>query len=300
MYTSTMPKQNRYAAQGHKQAKGVTVERLTEEQSQEVLEFLGARPVHTFGLVGFIRDNGLTSPHNRGTFYACRNESGELEGVALIGHATLFEARSEEAIAAFARLAQNCADVYMLMGEQTDAQVFWRYYSESGRPARLYCRELLFSQSWPVEVREAVSGLRLATPDDLDLIVPVHAETVVEESGINPLETDAEGFRKRCARRIEKGKTWVWVEDRKLMFKCDVVSESPDVIYLEGVWVHSDERGKGYATRCLSQLIRDFLLRTRSVCVLVNERKPSAQALYKRIGCKLIDYYDTIFLQQAE
>src|SRR6266851_1145487 len=77
----------------------VSLIELTEEERNEVLAFLAERPVHTVCIAGFIRDNGLVSPFNRGTFYGCRNSDGRLEGVALIGHATLIEARTARAMA---------------------------------------------------------------------------------------------------------------------------------------------------------------------------------------------------------
>lgn len=300
MHTSIVPKQNKVTAPGWHlyRASAVTVHRLTDEHEGEVLDFLAARPVHTFGLTGFIRDNGLISPHNRGTFYAYRDEEGRLEGVALIGHFILFETRSDRAIAAFARIAGQRSDGYLLLGEQEKVQAFWDYYSPEGQAARLYCRELMFELNWPVEVREAVPGLRLATLDDLELIIPAHAETVVIESRINPLEVDPEGFKARCARRIELGKTWVWIEDAKLMFKAEIVSDSPDVIYLEGIWVNPEERGKGYGSRCVSQLSRVLLNRTKSVSILVNENFKAAQTLYRKAGFRFITYYDTIFLKR--
>src|SRR5688500_475042 len=79
----------------------VTVHPLTDEHKAEVLDFLSARPLHTVFLAGFIRDNGLVSLLNRGTFYAARGREGRLEGVALIGHATLIEARTDAALEAF-------------------------------------------------------------------------------------------------------------------------------------------------------------------------------------------------------
>src|SRR5438270_375787 len=60
---------------------------LTESHSEaEVLAFLAERPVQTVVMSGLVRDNGLESPFNRGTFYACRDASARLEGVALIEH----------------------------------------------------------------------------------------------------------------------------------------------------------------------------------------------------------------------
>src|SRR2546430_5209448 len=49
----------------------VSVFELTEKERNEVLAFLAERPVHTVCIAGFIRDNGLVSPLNRGSFYGC-------------------------------------------------------------------------------------------------------------------------------------------------------------------------------------------------------------------------------------
>ena len=88
---------------------------------------------------------------------------------------------------------------------------------------------------------------------------------------------DAAGFRKRCARRIQQGRVWVAIENGRLEFKADVVSETPEVVYLEGVYVSPEHRGNGYGSRCLTQLTNHLLERTKSVCVLVNETNSAAQ-----------------------
>ncbi|HKQ99565.1 MAG TPA: GNAT family N-acetyltransferase [Pyrinomonadaceae bacterium] len=275
----------------------MTVEVLTAGREDEVLAFLSARPSHTVFMMGMIRDNGLESSFNRGTFYACRDAAGQLQGVALIGHATLIEARTEAALQAFARIAQNCQRTHMIMGEMEKVETFWNYYAEGGRSPRLSCRELLFEQRWPVEVREAVRGLRRATLADLELVMPVQAEMALAESGVNPLEADPLGFRVRCARRIEQGRVWVLVENGRLVFKADVISDTAEVIYLEGIYVAAEERGKGYGLRCLSQLSRQLLARTKSVCLLVNELNKTAHSFYQKAGYKMAGLYDTIFLQ---
>jgi predicted GNAT family acetyltransferase len=300
MYTLTNLNENKVnpAAFRSRASESAIVERLTAEDEAEVLEFLNERPTHTFGMAGFIRSNGIVSPHNQGEFYACRDEHGELKGVALIGRYILFETRSDAAIKAFADLAQDCRNAHMLLGEQDEVKSFWSYYADGGQSPRLYCREYLFEQRWPVEVKQEVPGLRLATKDDLDLIVPAHAQIAFDESGIDPLQVGREGFRKRCARRIEKGQSFVLVENGRLIFKAEVITDTSLVIYLEGVWVDPQERGKGIGSRCMSQLSRSLLLRSSSVCLLVNERFKSAQAFYKKAGFKFISYYDTIFLKQ--
>src|SRR5205823_10612756 len=86
---------------------------LTDEHEAEAIAFLAARPVHTVFLSTLIRDNGLVSPLNRGTFYGCRAARGRLTGLALIGHATIIETADDAALALFAQLAQNCPSAYL-------------------------------------------------------------------------------------------------------------------------------------------------------------------------------------------
>ena len=50
-------------------ARTAKVSELTRRDEAEVVEFLSARPLHTVFMLGLIRDNGLLSPRNRGSFY---------------------------------------------------------------------------------------------------------------------------------------------------------------------------------------------------------------------------------------
>ncbi|HKQ50843.1 MAG TPA: GNAT family N-acetyltransferase [Pyrinomonadaceae bacterium] len=276
----------------------LSIHPLTDGDVGEVLAFLAERPLHTVVMAGHIRDNGLQSPLNRGSFHAARDGRGRLEGVALVGHATLVEARSEAALTAFARLAQTCPCAHLMMGEQEKIERFWRYYASPGQTPRRVCRELLMELRWPVEARDPVPQLRLATLAELEPVMLVQAAMAEDESGVNPLEADPTGFRLRCARRIEQGRVWVWTEGGNLIFKADIISETPEVIYLEGVHVHERVRGFGYGARCVSQLSRALLKRTTSLCVLVNERSQGARAFFERTGFRLRDFYDTVFLER--
>jgi GNAT superfamily N-acetyltransferase len=278
----------------------VAIFELTEDDRNEVFSFLAERPVHTVCLAGFIRDNGLISPHNRGTFYGCRNSVGRLEGVALIGHATLIEARTARAMKEFGFVAQGFQHTHMILGEKDKVEQFWNYYADEGQDIRLACREMLFELRRAMDLRDEVQGLRLATLDDLDQIVPVQAGMAEFESGIDPMEDDPEGFRARCARRIEMRRVWVLEADGKLVFKADIQADTPDVVYLEGVWVNPSDRGKGIGRKCFRQLSRNLLSRTKSVCVLVNEDHERAHTFYRMCNFKVRGIYDSIYLRRPD
>jgi predicted GNAT family acetyltransferase len=273
------------------------IQPLTDAHYGEVLAFLAARSVDTIFMSGLIRDNGIVSDFNRGTFYGCRNAVGQLEGVALIGHATLVEARSESALAAFAHIARD-ARAHVIVGDQEKVEQFWTHYERGGQKPMRICRELFLEQRWPVETLTEAAALRLATLDDLEELVSVNARMACDESGTNPLEQDAAGFRARLVRRIELGRVWVWTaEDGRLLFKADIMADVPGCIYLEGVYVHEEERGRGYGRRAMSQLGRLLLARTETLCLLVNEQNKDAQVFFFKAGYKLRACYDTIFLQ---
>src|SRR5207249_1779027 len=146
-------------------------------------------------------------------------------------------------------------------------------------------------------VQEQVGDLRPATLDDLDRVLAVNALMAFEEGGVSPLQKDPGGFRRRTARRIERERIWVLVQDNRLIFKADVIAMTPQVAYLEGVHVHPDERRKGHGLRCLSQLTSQLLTQADSVCLTINQKNESAAAFYKKAGYKFHSDYETIYLR---
>lgn len=272
---------------------------LRETEKSEALSFLAERPLHTVYMASLIRDNGIESPLNRGRLYSYRGSRGHIEGIALLGHATLIEARTECSLTAFARLAQQSSLPHLIRGEEERIRKFWSQYEKSGQTPSRVCRELLMEQVDAPAGKE-VAGLRQATFDDLETVVKVNSEMLRAESGSDPLKRDPEGFRNRIAQRIARGRNWIWMEDGKLLFKADIIADTPQVIYLEGIYVEPAERGKGYGSICLKQLGRTLLRRTGSICLTLNATKEKTKNFYTKAGFALRSYYDTIYLQTAQ
>jgi hypothetical protein len=270
---------------------------LTESDTPEVLGFLKMRPVHTVVMTSFIQDNGMESAGNRGKFYGYRNRAGELEGVALIGHTTLVEARSEDALTALALKARESeTPIHIMMSDGNSIESFWQYYSNENQQPRLVCEERLFEIKHPVMVREAVPGLRRASAEELMPIAAAHAAVAEEESGVNPMEKDRAGYLIRVARRIEQGRIWVVFDGDELVFKADVIAETADVMYLEGIYVSPENRGRGLGANCLSQLSRILLERVKYVCLLSNIEYSQAHNAYRSAGFKSKDSCVTMFV----
>jgi GNAT superfamily N-acetyltransferase len=248
-------------------------------------------------MTSFINDNGLESELNRGDFYGFRNQIGELEGVALIGHSTLVEARSENALMALAFTARTSTTaINLIMSSGTNAQTFWRYLKGSAVEPRMTCTELLFEVGFPFLVPSSEYDLRLATMDQLETLAEAHAEVAEIESGVNPMLKDREGFLKRVARRIEQGRIFVVFEGDRLVFKADVIAETEKTAYLEGVYVGPDFRGRGIASKCLSSLCMRLLGNVDNVCLLSNVDFDYAHKSFLRAGMRNTDACTTLFV----
>jgi predicted GNAT family acetyltransferase len=274
-----------------------TCEQLQSGEEPEALRFLAERPIHTVVVGSMMRDNGAVSPNNRGLFYVCRDRTKKIEGVALIGHATIIEARTDHAVAAFAQLAAHSQQAHLIRGERSTVETFWKHYSEYGQRARLVCREMLFEKSERLPAFEPVTELRLATLQEAEHVVTINAQLASEERDSDPRQADPAGFRARVERRINQHRVWIWMRDGKPIFKADVVGDTPEMIYLEGIHVHPDDRNKGYGKRCMLQLCANFARQNRSVCLTINQRKADKAAFYVRSGFDYHSEYQTIYLR---
>jgi ribosomal protein S18 acetylase RimI-like enzyme len=272
------------------------VQPLNDCEAAEILQFLSERPIETVFMAGLIHDNGVMSELNRGTFHGYRNDEGEFEGVALIGHATLFEARTPRALKALARAAQHATSASLVRGNEIEMARFWDFGFFDKAP-RLICNELLLEKSISRSPHSMMLNLRPATLDDLEHIVAINSQLFLSESGRNPLLTNPEGFRKRIALRISRDRVWVWTRNDEVIFKVEILADTPQAIYLESLYVAAKDRRKGYGLMGLTQLGSILADSTKHLCLTVNRTSASAIAFYRKAGYQVHSNYQTRYLQ---
>jgi predicted GNAT family acetyltransferase len=140
------------------------------------------------------------------------------------------------------------------------------------------------------------SGLRAATPADLDRLVPACAAAHELELGIDPVARDSEAFRFRTEAQIDEGRSWLWLEDDVVLFKAEASAWTPAAVQIQQVWVDPEARGRGYATRGMRDLCRLLLGTTPVVTLFVRSENAPAIALYERIGMTKALEYRTVLL----
>jgi len=256
---------------------------VIEPSLEQMLTFCGADPVERVFLEDVAR-RGL------GRFVAIES-GGSLSALCHVG-ANLVP--SGEGCAAFAEVAR-AASPRMMIGEAAAVTELW----EAARPLMPRPREdrpgqPVYAITEPPSAGE--SGLRVATPDDLNLLVPACAAAHELELGVNPLERDPEGFRWRTLAQIDEGRSWLWAEDGVIRFKAEASAWTPQAAQIQQVWVDPIARGRGDGARGLRDLCRLLLERTPTVTLFVRRENAAAIALYDAIGMqRVLEYRSVLF-----
>ncbi|MEP6788638.1 MAG: GNAT family N-acetyltransferase, partial [Acidobacteriota bacterium] len=160
---------------------------------------------------------------------------------------------------------------------------------------RLACTEALFEISFPLAVQQCEWQIENAAMNHLMQVAEAQAEVAFIESGVDPMVKDREGFLQRVARRIEQKRVFVVMDGDKLFFKADIIAETDDVIYLEGVYVAPDYRCRGVGPKCLSSLSLDLLSRVEHICLLSNIEFEEAHKAFQKAGFRIADQCTTLF-----
>ena len=257
--------------------------RLVEPELEQILSFCAEEPVERV----FLED---VARRKLGRFTGLA-EDGHLVGLCHVG-ANLVP--SGEGCAAFADAARR-GRARMIIGEQSAVTELWNE-ARGSFPAPREDRP-----GQPVFVLDTLpepgeTGLRPATLDDLELLVPAAARTYLEEIGVDPLARDPDGFQWRTRAQIEEGRSWLWVDDGTICFKAEASAWTPNAVQLQQVWVDPTVRGRGYAQRGMRDLCRVLLARTPRVCLFARPENAPALRVYEAIGMRrTIAYRSLLF-----
>jgi len=138
------------------------------------------------------------------------------------------------------------------------------------------------------------TGLRLATADDFDVLLPACAAAHAEEIGIDPLARDPEGFRWRTRSQIDEGRSWLWLEDGVILFKAEASAWTPSAVQIQQVWVDPLVRNRGNAQRGMRDLVRLLLQDVPCVCLFVRPENARALRVYEAIGMQRVHTYRSL------
>jgi RimJ/RimL family protein N-acetyltransferase len=242
-----------------------------EPSLEQILEFCAHDPVERV----FLED---VARRRLGRFTAFA-DNGELDALCHVGANVV---PSGVACARFAQVAAR-GRARMIIGDELAVTELWQELApHMPRPRDDRPGQPVYAISDPPTTGE--TGLRPATEDDFDLLLPACAAAHEEEIGVDPIARDADGFRWRTHSQIEEGRSWLWVEDNAILFKAEASAWTPSAVQVQQVWVDPQERNKGYAQRGMRDLCRFLLERVPAVCLFVRPENAPAIRVYEGIG----------------
>jgi hypothetical protein len=255
---------------------------LIEPTREQVIDFCAESPVERV----FLEDVARAGV---GRFTAVENVSGRLVGLCHVGANVV---PSGEGCGAFARIAAG-GRARMIIGEQGAVTELWQAARRDlPEPREDRPNQPVYVITEPPQA--GGSGLRAATPDDVERLLPACAAAHRLELGIDPLARDAEGFRWRTRAQVEDGRSWLWLEDEVVLFKAEASAWTNAAVQVAQVWVDPVARGKGYGARGLRDLCRLLLETTPAVTLFVRTDNAAAIALYDSIGMRQALSYRSI------
>jgi RimJ/RimL family protein N-acetyltransferase len=252
--------------------------RLVDPTREQILRFCAEDPIERVFLEDVAR-RGL------GRFVGLA-ESDRLVALCHVGANAV---PSGEGCGGFARDVARAAPL-MLIGEARAVGELWEAArTRLPRPREDRPGQPVFVIREPPE--PGGTGLRRATLDDFELLLPACAAAHEQELGVDPMRRDAEGFRWRTRSQIDEGRSWLWAEDDVLLFKAEASAWTPSAVQLQQVWVDPLVRRSGFGSRGLRDLCRLLLERVPSVCLFVRADNEPAIRLYESIGMEhALDY----------
>jgi ribosomal protein S18 acetylase RimI-like enzyme len=257
--------------------------KLVDPPREQILRFCEEDPVERVFLEDVAR-RGL------GRFVGLEAD-GELEALCHLGVNVV---PSGLGCGVFAREASK-ASPRMVIGEANAVSELWETArARLPRPREDRPGQPVFVIRTPPPSGE--TGLRQATLDDLELLMPACAAAHEQELGLDPLARDAEGFRWRTRSQIEDERSWLWEEDGVILFKAEASAWTPEAVQLQQVWVDTSVRRRGYGARGLQDLCRLLLDQVPTVCLFVRAENAPAIRLYETIGMEhVLDYRSLLF-----
>lgn len=219
-------------------------------------------------------------------------------GLAYIGVNTTTANCSYEMLTHLADyLAQTQVMTSSIIGYREDVFGLWEQVSSFLGPARLIRADQPLMALTTAPLIAPNPAVRLATPAELELVLPAAAMMFREEVGIDPLRpATLSVYRARILELLKLGKTYVLIENGEVIFKADVGVLSEQVIQVQGVWVAPSHRGHRISGPALSAAITKMQQTAPVISLYVNDFNSRAIRLYRSLGFNQVGTFASVML----
>ena len=269
---------------------------LSDADLSEVRRVLDGEPIAGAWVASRIAIAGLSEWRLGGQVWG-HAVDGRLRSVCYSGANLVPVAATPEALAAFAQRARAQGRVCSSVVGSADAVLpLWSLLEPAwGRAREIRARQPLLATTGVPPVPPS-PGVRLATEADLEALLPACVAMYTEEIGVSPIGRDGGSFyRARVAESVRQRRSYVQVEDGRVVFKAELAAITPAACQVQGVWVAPDRRGEGLGSAGMSAVVADALRTVApAVSLYVNDFNVAALEVYARCGFRQVGMFASV------
>jgi uncharacterized protein len=274
----------------------VPVRQLSDGERGAVERLLDQDPYGAATVAERVATRGLARWRGDGVIYGY-GARRQLEALCWSGAHVTPVLAEPPAVAAFADLLagqpRSCSSIIGDAGAVLD---LWQRLQPAWGRARQVRRNqpLLLAEAPPVVAADP--DVRLARPDEVEIVWPAAVRMYTEEVGISPLSEDGgRAHRTRVANLLRTRRSYVRVVDGEVIFKADLAAITRHTAQIQGVWVAPAWRQRGVGTTGMATVVREVLRRVApSVTLYVNDFNAPARRVYQRCGFRQVGAFATV------
>jgi uncharacterized protein len=274
---------------------------LDDRDVRRVRAALATDPVMSCIVAARIENSGLDPWRLGGELWGFasnpeKRRDGALEGLCFSGANLVPLCGGRPAIQAFAeRAARRVRSCSAMVGPADQVLGLWSELCESWGPAREERpnQPLMVLAGQPLVPDDPL--VRPVRSDELDRYLPAAVAMFTEEVGVDPrLPDGGAGYRARVAELIAAGRAFARFEAGEVVFKAEIGAMSATVGQIQGVWVHPDWRGQGFAAGATAAVVARLQRLGRVASLYVNAYNLPARAAYRRVGFTQVGCFATV------
>jgi predicted GNAT family acetyltransferase len=266
--------------------RGTPVRVLDDRELDAVRDLLDRDPVANVFVSSRIESSGL-DPWRLGAEVWGFVAGGRLAALCYAGANLVPVGASADACRGFAekarRQGRRCSSI---VGPRDQVALLWSLLEPTWGPprdVRPHQPLMVISDAPKIAPDPLVRRVR---PDELDILYPACVAMFTEEVGISPANGDGGSlYRARVGELIGQGRAFARIEDGRVVFKAEVGAATEQACQIQGVWVDTALRGRGYANGGMAAVVAQAQETVAPVVSLyVNDYNTAARAAYTRVG----------------
>lgn len=216
--------------------------------------------------------------------------TGEVVAAAIDDGLAMSVAGARDGLIEIARNVQDVPGKLVIAGRTAEVRHF---VSELDVPRRERPEHFMAVRRGELRCPIEAVPLRIASAEDLPMLLRVRAAALEEEYGI-PVEEGTTLHRELSSavtRAVALQGVAIWVEDGRCAFTAQLIAKTPDASMFGDLFVDRDLRGSGRATRALTAFCTWLMTESEHVALRVGTTNQRAVHLYERVGFSVVDEF---------